>query len=241
MKLYIDEREHGLYQYLSSYNLNLHKEVLPLGDLILKTEEDQELIIIERKTITDLLASINDGRYREQSHRLIHSSSLNPHRILYIIEGVFQGQTPAEKQRVYSAIVSLNQIKGFSVYRTWSMEETGDVLVNMADKLQREMDKGHFCAITEMGTGTSNYCDVVKKVKKDNLTPENMGAIMLSQIPSVSSVSAKAMMTGFSSFSQFLNKIREEPNYLESIVCGEEKKRKLGKNIIENVKRFLLT
>ena len=42
-----------------------------------------------------------------------------------------------------------------------------------------------------------------KRIKKDNLTPANIGEIMLAQIPSVSSVSAAAIMHKFSNI--FLN------------------------------------
>jgi ERCC4-type nuclease len=82
MKLIIDEREHALYERLDeklSYMKTpsfviLEKQVLPLGDIIIQTDEGKNVLLIERKTYSDLLASIKDGRYEEQSYRLIHSS-----------------------------------------------------------------------------------------------------------------------------------------------------------------------
>ena len=92
MKVIIDERERELYE--KCYNIVqanntyvvLSKEVLPLGDIFITTDEEKHVMLIERKTIQDLLASIKDGRYEEQSYRLTHSSGLPPHSILYIIE-----------------------------------------------------------------------------------------------------------------------------------------------------------
>lgn len=246
MKIYIDERERELYTYLQQKNTNnivIVKEVLSLGDVILKTDDDNQIIIIERKTIQDLLSSIKDGRYREQSHRLIHSSEILPHRIIYLIEGMFQNHSLQEKQMVYSSMVSLNQIKGFSVMRTLSIEDTGQVLLNMTDKLQRELEKGNFSIQLKQDDTTIPYCSVVKKVKKENITPENMGEIILCQIPGISSINAVAIMKsgGFSSISKLIDKLREDPKYLETIyVENNGKKRKLSKTIIENIHKYLL-
>jgi len=247
MKIYIDEREHNLYHYLqtkSPLNNSINKAVLPLGDIILKTNDDIELIIIERKTISDLLSSIKDGRYKEQSHRLIHSSSIHTHRIIYLIEGLLQNESSQEKQMFYSSIVSLNQIKGFSIMRTWCLEETGDVILNLSDKLQREMDKGNFIAIQEVTNSIKEpekYCSIVKKVKKDNITPENMGEIILCQIPGISSVNAIAIMKEFKSISEFIDKIKSEPQFLENFLYESNgKKKKLNKNIIGNIYKYLV-
>ena len=42
-----------------------------------------------------------------------------------------------------------------------------------------------------------DYCTVVKKVKKDNITTDNIGEIMLCQIPSISSTTALAILSQF--------------------------------------------
>jgi ERCC4-type nuclease len=244
MKFYVDEREHELFAYLVEKNTTptaLFKKVLPIGDILLTTNDDVEVLLIERKTILDLLASINDGRYKEQSHRLLHSSELPHHRVIYLIEGLFQGgQTLMQKQTVYSAMVSLNQIKGFSTLRTWCLAETGDILLNMADKLQREMDKGNYSVNKQVGLD-EKYCNVVKKVKKDNITPDNMGEIILCQIPGISSVNAIALMKDFTSISHFIERIKADPSFLDTFICETNgKKRKLGKNIIQNIRDLLL-
>ena len=80
MKIIVDEREHALYDRLDarlsilknpSFAI-LEKRVLPLGDILIETDEGKKVMLIERKTYTDLLASIKDSRYEEQSYRLIH-------------------------------------------------------------------------------------------------------------------------------------------------------------------------
>ncbi len=94
MLIKIDYRENNL---LATMNL-LFKEHsheiqhgnLPLGDIILVDDSTTiEKVIIERKTLYDLAASIKDGRYNEQSFRL-NNVSLPNHNIIYLIEGDFE-------------------------------------------------------------------------------------------------------------------------------------------------------
>lgn len=261
MKIILDERETALYDKCVSINEqqpikpDISKRVLPLGDAIVSTDDDKELIIIERKSLRDLLSSIKDGRYEEQSYRLIHSSGYSPHHILYVIEGVMnQLNTSSEKKMVYSAITSLNTFKGFSVFRTSSVQETAEWLLAMTDKLGRELAKGRtLWSPSPISDGPMNefvvseppsaYCSVVKKVKRDNITPENWGEIVLCQIPGVSSKSAVAIMKHFSSISHLILELKARPECLDGIVCEtttEKKSRKLPKNIIKNVSDFLL-
>jgi ERCC4-type nuclease len=149
MRLIIDNREHGLYEKCESILSNdpgyatIETQVLPLGDILVKTDEGKDVMIIERKTLTDLLSSIKDGRYEEQSHRLKHASGFPSHNIVYIIEGMFSTlRTVMEKKLIISSIASLNYFKGFSVIRTSGIQETAELLIYMADKIDRNFMKG---------------------------------------------------------------------------------------------------
>ena len=93
MLIKIDNREQELIaeiqQVLSLFDtkeIHIKVEMLPLGDIIISDDEDNDLIIIERKSINDLIASIKDGRYEEQSYRL-NGLELHNHNIIYLIEG----------------------------------------------------------------------------------------------------------------------------------------------------------
>jgi crossover junction endonuclease MUS81 len=101
--------------------VTMEVEPLPIGDILVKTDEGKDVMIVERKTLQDLLASIKDGRYEEQSHRLRNASGFPTHNVLYIIEGMYSTlRTSLEKKLVISTIASLNYFKGFSVIRTAS-------------------------------------------------------------------------------------------------------------------------
>ena len=108
MRLIIDNREHGLYEKCEQILSNdpvyttIETQVLHIGDILVKTDEGKDVMIIERKTLADLLASIKDGRYEEQSHRLKHASGFPSHNIVYIIEGMFSIlRTMMEKKTGY--------------------------------------------------------------------------------------------------------------------------------------------
>ena len=310
MKVIIDDRERNLYSICDSIvgsnmtYIQLSKETLTLGDVYITTDEDKPVVLIERKSLQDLLASIKDGRYEEQSYRLMNSSGFPPHSIIYIIEGMLSElRTFTEKKIVYSALTSLNFFKGFTVIRTCNTRETAEYIVWMAEKIERNFLKSifpyylqpQFCKFMQKpvvtmpedaisvddpfppmepklitnGPNDSNtqaeitltnqlrepdgaeatfrpltpadYCLVVKKVKKDNITPENIGEIILCQIPGISSVSAIAIMKRFSGFPNLISELHTNPTCLDTITIETNgKTRKINKTIIENIKRFLL-
>ncbi len=243
MKIIIDEREAMLYELCISMNQTLNmpieKRVLELGDILfLSDDESITHLIIERKSFADLLSSIKDGRYAEQSHRL-RNCFPNPHNVVYLLEGMFSTvKNDADKHKIIACIASLNYFKGFSVLRTISMTETAQHIIYMADKIIRELKKGTTVENLNKGEGTTvePYCSVVKTSKKANITKENIGEIILCQIPGISSTTAVELMKPFASFAEFIDKIRAEPTYLNGLTVN---KRKLGSNVIKGIKEFL--
>ena len=150
MIIKIDTREQDLFEKISNLVTNIpifkqfviKSETLPIGDIIICDEKEDKLII-ERKSVSDLLSSIKDGRYEEQSYRLNGLEHHN-HNIIYLIEGDvnrvnrFKTDNSIEKLTLYSAMFSLNYYKGFSVQRSFSLEETATMICNMAYKLGKE-------------------------------------------------------------------------------------------------------
>ena len=144
---------------------------------------------------------------------------------------------------IYSSMLTLQLYKGFSIMKTTSMIETAEWIIYSANKLSSMVKKGHELwspesAIIEQVP--SNYCSVVKKTKKDNVTPENIGEIILCQIPGISSVSAITIMKEFKTISNLIDKVKEDPFCLNGIMCETKgKQRKLGKNVIQNIVAYL--
>lgn len=288
MRLIIDNREHALYEKCELIITNnpgyttVESAVLPIGDILIKTDEGKDVMIVERKTLADLLASIKDGRYEEQSHRLKYASGFPAHNVVYIIEGMLSTlRTFMEKKLVISAIASLNYFKGFSVFRTSGVQETADTLIYMADKIDRNFMKGILPSYLlpdisntftpnqlkseakseakegeakdevkdeakecENPTGGSesqkSYSGFVKTIKKENITQENIGEIMLCQIPGISSIYAQAILKFFGGFSKMIELVKLETAKFDDISYETKGKiRRIPKTCGEQIKKFV--
>lgn len=271
MKIIIDIREQGLYDQCWSILCSqstpsaiiLEKDTLELGDIALKTDDDIDVLLIERKTFSDLISSIKDGRYEEQSFRLLNGTNYPPHSIFYLLEGRYSDiKNPIEKKTVFSAMTSLQFFKGFSLQRTSTIRETAEWILYISEKIERDFSKGKvpyyltqpFQKIfkkkeDENGidnevkeiTNEIDYVNVIKKCKKDNITTSNFGQIILSQIPGISSTTAIAIMNGFEDFSSFYEELKNNSDLLQNIQYESKgKTRKLNKTCIENINKFLL-
>lgn len=211
---------------VSTINHEIKSERLPIGDIILHDPTQQkDIVLFERKTLNDLAASIRDGRYKEQSFRLIETAAatgFNTHHIVYIIEGDLsrydKRHTQITKTALQSAMVSLLYYKGFSVIRTMNVGETADFVLHFADKVAKE---GPLSIIDRATTATAAaYSEVsTKKEKRDYITRENIGEIMLAQVPGVSAKMASAILSKYGgSIYEFLGDLhRKIANYEESV------------------------
>lgn len=281
MLIKIDIRENDLISNIKGIIENTMKykdievtvETLDIGDIII-SDKVNDLLIIERKTVNDLLASIKDGRYEEQSYRL-NGSPFHNHNIIYLIEGDINRvnrfkDNRIDKTTLYSSLFSLNYYKGFSVLRTFSIEETALFICNSAfkmkngtienkkayykniiegifskkenDKETEENDNNNVVLEKEEEIEIVPYVNVIKKVKKENITPENIGEIMLCQIPGISSVTSIAIMKYFHSLQNLIEELVKDVNCLEKITYTNSKgqTRKLNKTCIKNIDKFLL-
>ena len=275
MIIKVDTREQDLLQkinYLinciaSFKNIIVKSETLPIGDIII-CHDNEEKLIIERKSITDLLSSIKDGRYEEQSYRLNGINHHN-HNIIYLIEGDvnrvnrFKPDNTIEKLTLYSAMFSLNYYKGFSVFRSFSLDETAMIICNMAYKLEKDIITKKSFYINSIQTPVilnteetniqpqvneelehteKDYVSVIKKVKKENITPDNIGEIMLCQIPGISSVTALAIMEQYKNLPNLIKELEENNECLKDISSTNSKgqTRKINKSSLANIVKFLM-
>ncbi|KAI4120294.1 MAG: hypothetical protein LQ338_007118, partial [Usnochroma carphineum] len=137
----IRSREDRTYietQLLQNHSIRPLIRSLPLGDffwvaklkdptLLSRYGEEGDLValdyIIERKRLDDLIASIKDGRFREQKFRLRRSGVQN---VVYLIEEIGMSQEMKNKyfDAVKTAIASTQVIDNFTVKRTKGLDES---------------------------------------------------------------------------------------------------------------------
>ena len=305
MKLVIDCREKELIKQINQqvlFTSNFKKieviiENLPIGDIIIKNDDDSDCLIIERKTIPDLLSSIKDGRYEEQSYRLNGIEHHN-HNILYLIEGDTNNKKyfqKIDKLTYYSTLISLNYYKGFSVVKTQNLTESAMFICNSLIKIQKSKEKSkksfyldkiikkeigninqggsllklrkedilEITTLSEDETDTQidtqteekDYVHVVKKIKKENVTTNNIDEIMLSQVPGISSTIAIAIIKKYKSIKNIIEKynnfIEGEQNFTKETVIkqlfndifyinSKGDRRKISKTSTNNLYQYLL-
>jgi crossover junction endonuclease MUS81 len=267
MLIKIDYREKDLIQKITTIlssrtsleNITLQSENLPLGDIIICEDNGTEKLILERKTLQDLAASIRDGRYKEQSFRL-NECNLHNHNIMYLIEGNLQnykpflfGKAPIDKYAILSSFVSICYYKGFSLYKSNNIDESAEWIIQLAYKIQKEGGNGYY-SINEHTTNETttnettttinddNYSSILKRTKKNNITVNNIGEIMLSQIPNVSSAVAIAIMDKFKTIKNLIEALNADKTVLNEIktVNKSGQSRKINKTSIENIYNYLI-
>lgn len=266
--LKIDNREKDLIKIIpdlvikEKLDKKINVEICPLdiGDFIVEDNKGNEVIIIERKSIHDLASSIQDGRYNEQSLRL-SSLHIHNHNIIYLIEGnienYYNKYSRVTKEALYSSLFSLNFYKGFSVFRSMNLNETAMLIVKSVKKLMRDTTKKGYYSQERMNenvdchgkdneeykqNATTNYTDVVKRVKKDNIKPDNIGSIILSQIPGISATLSKVIMDKYGSLYELMMKMHETPDLLknETYVTSKGQTRRISHKCIQSIQDYLL-
>ena len=239
MNLVVDCREKKLISLLESKNVSHTVEALLLGDICIRNKEGALVALFERKTIPDLLSSISDGRYDEQSFRL-QDCGIDKHRVYYIIEGnienfVGKGGGLYSKSTVHSCLYSLTFVKGFSVLCSNSLNHTSELIEKFYSKIKSE-------PFEKIG-GCASYIDSVKLSKKGNLTDEMVAVMMLAQIPKVSKSAAETVMTKYNySIPLLVDALNKNEECLAEIYIpiANNKMRKLSKPCILNLKKYLL-
>ena len=257
MILYIDNREpdtiiEQLNFLNNSLNITITKKNLDIGDYLIYDEINQKpVILIERKSYNDLLSSIKDGRYNEQSYRL-NNYELNNHNIFYLIEGNINAQLKQSQKILYSAIFSLNYYKGFSIYYSNNLSDTAKIIFNIISKLIKEKNKIPYFlnsnnifnentnenanenANENTNIITNDYVQNIKNTKKSNINKENILQIMLNQIPGISNVNSSKIISKYNNNLYYLL----EQLKFEDISNNNENN--IPKNIKEKLKYYLI-
>ena len=135
-----------------------------------------------------------------------------------------------------------------SVVITFDITETAEYILRISDKIKRSKDSAPFYSLTESYVPSAkntespaNYVGVVHKEKKKNITPQNIGGIILSQIPGISTATSKALMNEFGSLFQLLKALEKDKHCLDKL-CYKTKtgqERRISKTSISNIIQYL--
>ena len=222
MNLILDNRENDLIENINKLNIKFEKKNLLLGDISFN-KDGKELLIIERKTLTDLLASIKDGRHREQKVRLMSKQNENV-QIYYLYEGDIYNHK--NKDLIMSCAFNTMIRDNIKIIYSKNLNDTTDIIKKL---LKKTVEFENLLVNNEMNK-TMDYSDTIKSEKKKNMTKDICFLAMLKQIPGVSTKCANSISKEYLNMSNLILKYQMLEN--------EDEKKKLLKNIVIEKKRI---
>lgn len=236
IKIRFDTREKKLLDYWSKFDndpLFQNKEVtnLDVGDIQIFHENKPEeiLVLIERKTLTDLAASIRDGRYKEQLLRLKSLPKIT--RIFYILEGCCMNKhdiTRVKQTRklkkighgnltgeaLYSAYLNIQIRDNFHVIESDNLEETKFIIERMVKQIEKkyqEMINNNEVTphLEQVEEHNYHYTQNLKISKKGNINSQVCYINILTQIPGISSNMASFICEKYPTMAKLVNSYNE--------------------------------
>lgn len=240
MQLVIDTREKELINTLKD-QLTFDIQSLDIGDI--RFEKDGEpILIIERKTVGDLRASICDSRHREQKKRLL--STTPRERLMYIVEGSLDFPLKAQMggfpvSTLISSIINTQLRDGIKVYKTGSIKETAQFIIALHSKFNKEL--ANLFAPQE-GASPEEYCATLKTQKKANMTPHVWLIAQLSLIPQVTEKIAAEILKVYPNLPKLIKGCEEKgEKFVADIKYGLKsgKERRIGDKISGRIYHFL--
>ncbi len=234
LKIILDNRERDLIPFFKESNIPIEVTNLDIGDIHFYKNNDL-LIIVERKTLSDLSSSITDGRYKEQKQRLLYAID---HKIrkIYFVEGENMKDFHLQ-QSVFDGIMLSNVIRDkIMIYRTKNLEDTYLTLKRIYEHLPKWLNENWDIDALE-----SIEYSGIKSIKKENVTYEVAYKAMISTIPGISNSIASTLYEKYNNIENMINKIKEEGEdwiqrmkIISDIQFGSNKKR-IGDSIAKKI------
>jgi len=229
--LKIDNRERDVIESLiSKYpETKFITENLDIGDFIITDDDNNILVIIERKKFSDLSASIKDGRYKEQKERLIHSIPYKVRKI-YLLEGNNMRDFQFSQQTFNSVIINTIIRDEIFIHISKNIEETIGFILGIITNMEKYVDSliKEIVFNEEKTFDSSHSC---KKVKKENITSEVCFRNQLSQIPGISNKISDVFVEKHKNMFGFMNYLNSLNNANKELVINDISNTKYGANM----------
>jgi crossover junction endonuclease MUS81 len=240
-----DNREKELIKILEEKGYSIQLENLDIGDIqFIDFTTKNIMIIIERKTLSDLSSSIKDGRYKEQKERMLHSMKSSVRKIV-LIEGTDISNFSLPIKTYNSVIINTLIRDNIHIHVSNNKDESIEFIENIILNLPKYYDSLKKEIIDDETKIYNNEYNC-KTSKKENLTIESCFINMLSQISGVSSTIASVFVKKYKNMANFICELKDKTN-LDKIqiikLLSEEKygksNRRVGEKVAEKIYNFL--
>jgi len=133
LKIDFREQRSGIVEEIGKLADKISFELitLPVGDYLI-----EDKIIIERKTLSDFLVSIKNGRIFQQAYRIAQSGKNG----LIILEGdkSMVDSSSMSRKAVQGALIHLEVFVGIPVIRSINVQETAALMVDILHQCQQQ-------------------------------------------------------------------------------------------------------
>lgn len=188
-RVHVDYRERRLFETLlpDAEFINLDT-----GDFHIVREDGELVLVVERKTLADLAASVKDGRYVEQKARMLATAEGDPRRLALVVEGALFGPEPPDTPieglslgALRTLVLHAQHRDGIAVYNVQDAVGTAALITHMAEKV-------HPGGPDRVSGGA--YVSTVRPKKSENMTPRNVAILQLCVVPRMSTRMAEAVL-----------------------------------------------
>ena len=211
LRIVVDERERksGIPDLLRAVGINLEIKTLPIGDYIVAPET-----IVERKSVSDLISSIFDGRLFDQCNRLKEHFT---HPIILMEGNVEEIEQIVENPLVFYGALSAVAIDfKIPIIPTPSATHTAKMLVSMCSR--KDTLRGPF----------------LKKIKKSDDVYRQQLSVLCS-LPGIGEKLATRMLAKFGSPTKTLSASLADLAKIEGL--GEARAKKI-KQMLDHTSRL---
>ena len=175
-KLELDYRESHLINILKTkLELKPIMEVknLDIGDIIISNGSHK--LIIERKTVNDLVSSIKDGRYREQKMRLLSYQKKNINsRIIYLIEGYeLSTRLKNEQGALHGSLISMSLRDNIPIFRAKDVSNSVVFILRLYSRMTKNAAE-LFPTVSRSESEIKSISIGIKSDTDDNVTVNQM-------------------------------------------------------------------
>ncbi len=229
LEIIIDNRETVLYNNMierdmDKYDIKITKKQLEIGDIHIIFNDNT--YVYERKTMTDLISSVKDGRYKEQKLRLLTAYNNN---VNYIIEGtdIIASNNNHHQELLTSIYYNSIYRDNIKVFFTKNINDTITFILLLCTKIINKPDNFNK---RELSTEYIDNCKIKTK-KIENIDKETCYLLQLSQIPGISKQIAKNIKDIYPSMNILLKTLNENENPAKLLMqisnIGQQKANKI--------------
>jgi len=235
----LDSREQSLWEDLQQHPLSIptRLSMLPLGDVLIQ-KENEILLMIERKSVRDLVQSLKDGRYHDQRKRWLEFRTQSPQSFVSLwLEGDLMATDMDDilKSSLVNSLFRLQSKHNILVHHVRSRDAFLQSLRMVVEKFGK--DPYHLVPEKDMSNHTACATLNMNQYRKSAHSQEQYWQDCLTLIPGVSPQTAQKIQSVYPTMVSLMGELQIDPHKtLETISQLKiNEKRKLGEKVAQKI------